>query len=132
MPTDLRGFGLTGMLHCSLGLRKAAAGTRSVEGAARAVCRYLHDELRDVEPPASDGVTNDGRQCTLVRFYVARPRGAPPAEVARFAAARLRGAVPTATMRCLCLLGTAGDAPAWNDRRESRGHQAIPLPSPQI
>jgi hypothetical protein len=32
-------------------------------------------------------------------------------------------------MRCLVLLATAGDEPAWNARQSSRGHQAIPLPS---
>ena len=32
-------------------------------------------------------------------------------------------------MRCLTLLATTGDQPAWNARRQSKGHQAIPLPS---
>ena len=32
-------------------------------------------------------------------------------------------------LRCLVLLATAGDEPAWNDRRLSSGHRAIPLSS---
>ena len=32
-------------------------------------------------------------------------------------------------MRCLTLLASAGDEHAWNSRRRSRGHQAIPLAS---
>jgi hypothetical protein len=31
-------------------------------------------------------------------------------------------------MRCLVLLGTAGDEPAWNVRQTSQSHRAIPLP----
>lgn len=30
------------------------------------------------------------------------------------------------------LLATAGDRPEWNDRAASRGHRAIPLPSPEV
>ena len=35
-------------------------------------------------------------------------------------------------MKCLTLLGTAGDHPQWNHRRSSIGHQVIPLPSEQM
>ncbi len=35
-------------------------------------------------------------------------------------------------MKCLTLLATQGVEPDWSDRRLSRGHQAIPLPSDQI
>jgi hypothetical protein len=34
--------------------------------------------------------------------------------------------------KCLILLATAGDQPEWNARKQSRGHQVIPLPSEQI
>jgi hypothetical protein len=37
-----------------------------------------------------------------------------------------------ADVRCLTLLGTAGEVDAWNDRRRSQGHQAIPLPSEHV
>ena len=35
-------------------------------------------------------------------------------------------------MKCLILLGTAGEKPEWNDRSKSEGHKAIPLPSEQF
>ena len=35
-------------------------------------------------------------------------------------------------MRCLTLLATRGQESDWNDRRKSRGHAAIPLPSEKI
>ena len=75
------------------------------------------------------------RACVLVRCYVTHPYGALPPNLQRFAK-RALGTVaitpPEPAMRCLVLLATVGDEPAWNDRRRSAGHQAIPLPSPHI
>lgn len=126
MPSDLTRFDLASMLRCSQLLRKSAQGAPSMESAAGAVCRALYDELTD-----PDG----GRATVLVRFYKTHPYGALPAELQRFAK-RAFGAVaispPEASMKCLTLLATVGDEPAWNDRRRSENHQAIPLPSAHI
>jgi len=35
-------------------------------------------------------------------------------------------------MKCLTLMATVGESAAWNSRHLSRGHRAIPLPSPEI
>jgi hypothetical protein len=35
-------------------------------------------------------------------------------------------------MKCLTLMATVGESPSWNSRYLSRGHRAIPLPSPEI
>jgi hypothetical protein len=35
-------------------------------------------------------------------------------------------------MKCLTLMATAGESASWNSRHLSRGHRAIPLPSPEI
>jgi hypothetical protein len=39
---------------------------------------------------------------------------------------------PSSTMKCLTLMATVGETAAWNSRHLSRGHRAIPLPSPEI
>lgn len=126
MPCKLSDFDLAAMLRCSQGLRKAAQGAPSMEAAATAVCHYLYDELSD-----GDG----GRACVLARFYKTHPYGRLPPDLQRFAK-RAFGAVaispPEPAMKCLTLLATVGDEPAWNDRRASSGHQAIPLPSPHV
>jgi hypothetical protein len=44
----------------------------------------------------------------------------------------LGGAKPAAGLKCLTLLATAGDEPAWNERKQSRGHRVIPLVSVQM
>ncbi|HYE91829.1 MAG TPA: hypothetical protein VEA38_12445 [Terriglobales bacterium] len=126
MNCDLGAFDLAAMLRCSQGIRRAAQGAPSMEAAASAVCRYLYDELGD---------GSGGRACVMVRFYKTHPYGALTPELQRFAK-RVFGTMaispPEPAMKCLTLLATVGDEPAWNDRRRSEGHQAIPLPSPYV
>jgi hypothetical protein len=106
--------------------RAALAGAGTLEGASAALCRHLHAVLAG---PDGD------RACALVRSYATHAYGALPFELQRFAK-RMYGTMaitpPEFDMRCLVLLATAGDEPAWNDRRQSHGHQAIPLPTPHV
>jgi hypothetical protein len=88
-----------------------------MEEAATRIVRYLYDELGD-----GDG----GRACPLIRLYKTHPYGRLDSELQAFARNAL-GEQPGPDVRCLTLLGTAGDEPAWNDRRLSSGHRAIPL-----
>ena len=127
MTTELSKFGLPEMLRCSLGVRKAASGSPSMEAAAQRVCRYFYDELC-----ADDEL----RACVLVRCYKTHPFGRLPSDLQEFAARALGASPhvepPSTTMKCLTLLASAGDEPEWNDRRASAAHRAIPLPSPRI
>ena len=91
-----------------------------MEDAAQRVCRALYDEL--VTPDASPA-------CALVRCYKTHPYGKLDPELQAFARAVLQGETPQPATRCLTLLGTVGEHPAWNARRTSTGHRAIPLPS---
>lgn len=97
-----------------------------MEQAARAVCQYLYDELT-----GPDGE----RACAMVRCYKTHAYGSLPPDIQRYAK-RALGAVaispPDGAMKCLVLLATIGQESAWNDRRASKGHQAIPLPSLHI
>ena len=123
MPSDLTKFGLSEMLRCSTELRRATKGAPTMEEAAQRICQVLYEEL----------VTSDSsRACALVRCYKTHPYGKLEPDLQSFANAVLQGQRPGPTVRCLTLLGTAGDEPAWNSRRASAGHQAIPLPSVEI
>ncbi|MDB4886427.1 MAG: hypothetical protein JWN79_1865 [Gemmatimonadetes bacterium] len=126
MTYDLTRFDVGAVQRCSQGLLAATAASTSMEGAASAVCRHLYDQL----------VGSRGeRASVMVRCYKTHPFGELPGELQR-TAKRAFGAVafspPDPRMKCLVLLATAGDEPDWNDRRKSKGHQAIPLPSPHI
>ena len=124
MPAVLTRFDLPEMLRSSNGLTKAMRGAPSMEAAARAQCRYLYDELRTM---------TDDRACVLVRCYKTHAFGQLPVDLQQFAKAQLEPqTTPSADMRCLALLATAGDEDAWNDRRRSVGHQAVPLPTTAV
>jgi hypothetical protein len=122
MPSDLTKFGLTEMLRCSTELRRATKDAPTMEEAAQRVCRALYDWL--VAP-------DNSRACALVRCYKTHEYGKLEPELQAFAR-RLLGYPPSPTTRCLTLLGTVGDEPAWNSRRKSVEHQAIPLPSAEM
>ena len=124
MGCDLTNFGLTEMLRCSRELHRAASTAPTMESSAREICRSLYDQLE----------TDTGtRACALVRCYKTHAYGDLPSDLQRFARRMLGGTErPPETMKCLTMLATAGEQPAWNSRLRSRGHQAIPLPSPQI
>lgn len=123
MPAVLTRFDLPEMLRSSNGLRRAMRGSPTMEAAARAQCRYLYDELRTI---------TDDRASVLVRCYKTHPYDQLPADLQEFARRQLGSETPPADMRCLALLATVGDEDAWNDRRRSAGHQAIPLPSAAV
>jgi len=103
------------------GVREAADGASSMEQAAQATVDRLFGDLVD---------EGGGPACALVRLYVtARLGDLEPRlqELARAAVPTDLDVEPAADTRCVTLLGSAGVEPAWNDRRASRGHQAIPL-----
>ena len=124
-PLDVSDFTLGAMLRTGLALRRVTRECRTLEAAAGAIVRYFHDQC--VEPGSGS------RTCALARFYATQRYDALEPGLKRLAgeAAGMRSP-PPADMRCLALLGTAGDEPAWNSRHQSRGHRVIPLPSAEI
>jgi hypothetical protein len=91
----------------------------SLEEDGQAVAELLRGSLVD-----DDGAP----ACPLVRVYITRAYAKLSPSDREFAAEVL-GREPHDAVRCLTLLGTAGELPAWNDRLRSQGHRAIPLPS---
>jgi hypothetical protein len=123
MTYDLTKFDLGDMLKCSLRLRETVAGAATLEASAHRTCRFLYDELHGAHTP---------RACALVRCYKTHPFGALEPDLQNFARAILGDETPRPTMKCLTLMATVGQSPTWNSRQLSRGHRAIPLPSPEI
>jgi hypothetical protein len=121
---DVTDFTVGAMLRAGIAIRRAVRGAETLEDAANVVVRYLYDHCLDS--------TTGERSCALVRFYKTHAYGDLEPDLQRFADTQLAGRVATASMRCLTLLATAGDEPAWNSRHESAGHKAIPLPSADI
>jgi len=97
-------------------------GLESPEATAQALVTYLRDTLVD-----EDGAP----ACPLVRLYKTQSYASLDPDLRAFARGLL-DADPEPSLRCLTLLGTAGELPEWNDRALSRGHRAIPLPSEEV
>ncbi|MDQ6648843.1 MAG: serine/threonine-protein phosphatase [Actinomycetota bacterium] len=109
------------MIAISSAVRGFGAQSRSVEELGTRVASYLYEHL------VSAGTGS--RQAALVRFYKTCAYEELDASQRQFAD-RALGALPaTPSLKCLTLLGTAGEEAGWNDRHASAGHQAIPLPS---
>lgn len=123
MPYDLSTFNLGDMLKCSPRLRETSVSAPTLEASAQRVCRFFYDELR-----SSDGQ----RQCALVRCYRTQSFGLLEPDLQSFALGLLGGGYADPAMKCLTLTATVGQTAAWNSPLLSRGHRAIPLPSPEI
>ena len=118
---DLARFGLSEMTRMGSDIRRLAHGASSMEEVSGRLCRLLYDHLRDGP---------DARACALVRTFVTAPYARLDDEQRGFARGLL-GEDPAPAMKCLTLLATAGEESAWNERRRSAGHLALPLPSPE-
>jgi hypothetical protein len=123
MTYDLTKFDLGDMLKCSLNLRETASGAPTLEISAQRVCRFLYDELH-----GPDGQ----RACALVRCYKTNAYGSLDPDLQAFARDALGSDAPRSMMKVLTLMATVGQRAGWNSRHLSRGHRAIPLPSPEI
>jgi len=123
MTYDLNRFDLGDMLKCSLRLREAASGAPTLEVSAQRICRFLYEQLHG---PGVD------RACALVRCYKTHAFGSLEPELQEFARSIMGSESPRPTMKCLTLMATIGATASWNSRHLSRGHRAIPLPSPEI
>lgn len=121
---DVSNFDLTSLLRCSRTLRDATTDADSLEASANAITRTLYDVCVD---PASGE-----RSCVMVRFYKTHDFESLPSRLRAFARRQLGAHEPRPDMKSLVLLATVGDEPAWNDRKRSREHQAIPLASVEM
>ena len=100
-------------------IRGFAHTATSMEDACGRIASLLYEELVDERGAPA---------CALVRVYKTHPYGRLPHDLRAFAG-NVLGEVPDDDVRCLTLLATRGALPAWNDRRLSAGHRAIPLPT---
>lgn len=107
------------MRRCAIKLRNMDERSPSMEETANRIVRYLYDNLIDRQTGKN--------ACALVRFFKTHPYGELSEELQEAAQAILKGRSILRATKCLTLLATAGEEPYWNDRRESTGHQAIPL-----
>jgi hypothetical protein len=123
MPVDITSFGLAEKLRFGIDIRRLIDASDTFEAAADRVCGYF---LAELTGPGGDPA------CALVRCYKTHSYGDLEPELQEFVKAKFSGESPRLSMKCLTLMATAGEERAWNSRKLSKGHKAIPLPTPDI
>lgn len=105
-------------------IRRATAGARSMEEAARRIVDRLYEGL--VMGPEEEPA------CVLARFFKTHPAGDLDPELAAIARASLPSPEFPLSGPVLVLVATRGARPEWNSRHSSRGHKAIPIGSREL
>jgi len=123
-PLDVTDVTVGAMLRTGIALRRSLRDCGTLEAAAGIVVRYFREHCVDSQTGALS--------CPLVRFYKTHPFGDLEPDLQALVASQLAPAIADPEMRCLTLMATAGEEPAWNSRQLSRAHRVIPLPSPEI
>jgi hypothetical protein len=118
---DLQKFALSDIVRCGTALRSLGTEKQSMEEVAGRIVRFFYDSFVD----KATGKKN----FALVRFYKTHAYGELPENLQQFASKVLGSPIQSPAMKCLTLLATVGDEAAWNSRKTSVGHQAIPLAS---
>ena len=123
MPYRLSTFGFNDMMDCRARLRALYDDDTpsTLTGAAERAVEFFLRELVD-----EDG----GPACALVRFFKTHPYADLPHELQDLVQNSVPDPAPD--LRCLTLLATRGQEPAWNATEHSRGHRAIPLVSEEM
>lgn len=120
MP-NIADFTLKDMVEFSAALRRMGSDAARMEEVADRIVHYVHDHLLDKK--------TGEKACVLVRFFKTHPYGELDNDLQEIAKNVLKAPPESPAMKCMVLLASAGAQPEWNSRKQSRGHQAIPLPS---
>jgi hypothetical protein len=117
--SDLAKLTFSEMTLVAAKLRKVGRGAASMEVASQQVARFFYEEFVEHAGGHSAFV--------LARCFKTHPLGLLPPELQSIArkAAPNQSAGPDT--QCLTLLGTYGDEPQWQSRRQSISRQVVPL-----
>jgi hypothetical protein len=121
---DLEHFGLRDMIHAGKSLRELGEGASSMEEAVGSTVDFLYDSFC---------TTSSGIRCNaLVRCFKTHAFGALPQDLQTLALGYGVDPSPPNSMRCLVLMASRGEEPAWNGRHGSTNHRVIPLPTARV
>jgi len=117
---DLQKMTLRDMSECGCALRSMSNKAHSMEDTTNNIIDYLYNNLVDKQ--------TGEKSCVLIRFFKTHPYGELTPELQDYVC-NILGDKDLAThdLKCLTLLATAGELPAWNSRYQSQRYKAIPL-----
>lgn len=117
---DVQNFDLREMTECGKVLREIGETSKTMEEVANRITRFFFDEF---------AIVNSGeKNFALVRFFKTHTYSTLEADLKDFVSKNWKNITLKEEMKCLVLLATSGELAAWNSRKLSEGHQAIPLP----
>ncbi len=118
---DVSKFTLKDMTICAGKLRSLGLNANSMEDAANRITRHLYEQLIDGRTGAN--------ACALVRVFKTHPYCNLDSELQTIVQNVLKSSPKSQDMKCMILLGSAGQLEEWNGRKGSAGHKVIPLES---
>ncbi|HTZ19067.1 MAG TPA: hypothetical protein VMB78_11585 [Dissulfurispiraceae bacterium] len=121
---DFSNFTTLDAVKCGRGIRTLGSNSQTMEEAADEIVHFFYDNFIEQQ--------NQARSCALVRLFKTHDYASLDDDLKAFARNMLDGADQVQGLKCFTLLATCGVNPEWASRRNSKGHQAIPLPSIQV
>ncbi|MGB3509281.1 MAG: response regulator [Microcoleaceae cyanobacterium] len=121
---NLTQFTLRDMVECGLKLRQLGNEAKTMEETSNRIIRYLYENFVDSD--------TGQKSCALIRFFKTHHFEALDTHLQEFAGQMLEKNIPSEELKCLTLLATIGEQEEWNNRFNSKGHQAIPLVSREV
>jgi hypothetical protein len=121
---SLNQFTISDMIECGAALRKLGTSEDTMEAVADKIARFFYSHFHDPR--------NQESALALARFFKTHDYGKLPTDLQHIVRQTLNQDSIPDNLKCLTLLGTAGDRPEWNSRTSSISHQVIPLPSKQM
>jgi len=121
---DLNTLKMSDIIKCGIDIRASGAHAKSMEGATNNVVNYFYENFIDMQ--------TGEKACALVRLFKTHNVDELPPDLQNFAKNMLHKKTKSKSYKCLTLLASAGVEDSWKDRKNSVGHQAIPLPSKEV
>lgn len=119
---DFLNFTTVDAVRCGREIRSLGSNALSMEEAADEIVHFFYDNFIEKH--------SETKSCVLVRLFKTHNYTALDDNLKAFAQKLLPDKADNVRdFKCFTLLSTCGVNAEWNSRRNSIGHQAIPLPS---
>lgn len=115
---------MSDIVECGMKVRRLGSHAASMEDAAGEVVRYFFDNFLDSQ--------NAEKACVLVRLFKTHDADGLPMPLRKLSNAILEKKVDPGAYKCFTLLASAGINDVWMDRKKSKAHKVIPLPSKEV
>ena len=121
---DFSNFTMVDSVKCGREIRALGSKAETMEEAANEIVRFFYDNFVETSTGA--------KSCVLVRLFKTHDFDTLEDDLKVFARNMMNEANLLQSFKCFTLVATCGAKAEWGSRRNSKGHQAIPLPSQQV